>query len=248
MRFANCVAIITGGAGGIGKAVATRMAAEGAAIVIADIVEATAKAAAKELEATGQRAVAYPLDVTDPAQVASMVQSVVRLFGQIDVLVNSAGVLGEIVPIHEMSDANWHRVMGVNLHGVFYCSRAVAPVMLAQKRGRIVSLSSVAGKEGNRRQTAYCASKAGVIGLTKALAKELAPDGITVNCVTPALTDTEMIMGHTPEERAVLLAQIPLGRVAATKEVAAVICFLASQEASFVTGAVYDISGGRSDY
>ena len=248
MRFSNSVAIITGGARGIGKAVATRMAAEGASIVIADIMEDAAKATVGELESAGRMAVAWPLDVTDPAQVSSMVHSVVQRFGRIDVLVNGAGILGEVVSVQEMSEANWHRVIAVNLHGVFNCSRAVVPVMLAQKRGRIVSLSSVAGKEGNPRQAAYSVSKAGVIALTKSLGKELATDGITVNCVTPALIDTEMIMGHTPEERALYLSKIPLGRVGTAEEVAAVICFLASEEASFVTGAVYDISGGRSDY
>jgi 3-oxoacyl-[acyl-carrier protein] reductase len=248
MRFSGRVAVVTGGARGIGKAVVTRLAVEGASVVIADILRQTAEAAAKELEAAGRTVMPMPVDVTDPASVVELVRAALARFGRLDILINNAGIMGDVVPIRDMPDAEWHRVLGINLHGVFNCSKAVIPVMTAQRYGRIVSLSSVAGKEGNARMAAYSVSKAGVIALTKSLAKELVLDGVTVNCVTPALTNTDMIKGYRPEQLALLLSKVPMNRVADPAEIAAVICFLASEEASFVTGAVYDVSGGRSDY
>jgi 3-oxoacyl-[acyl-carrier protein] reductase len=248
MRFSGRVAVVTGGARGIGKAVVTRLAVEGASVVIADILRQTAEAAAKELEAAGRTVMPMPVDVTDPASVVELVRAALARFGRLDILINNAGIMGDVVPIRDMPDAEWHRVLGINLHGVFNCSKAVIPVMTAQRYGRIVSLSSVAGKEGNARMAAYSVSKAGVIALTKSLAKELVLDGVTVNCVTPALTNTDMIKEYRPEQLALLLSKVPMNRVADPAEIAAVICFLASEEASFVTGAVYDVSGGRSDY
>jgi 2-dehydro-3-deoxy-L-rhamnonate dehydrogenase (NAD+) len=248
MRFASRVAIVTGAARGIGKAIASRLSAEGAAVVIADVDRQAAEVAAKELEAPGRKIMVSVVDVSDPAQVAAMVQSVLQHLARIDILVNNAGIVGEVIPIRETSDAEWHRVMGVNLHGVFHCSRAVLPAMLPGRYGRIVSLASVAGKEGNPNMAAYSVSKAGVICFTKSLAKEVARDGITVNCVTPALTETDMARGFSPEQRALLASKVPMGRLASPDEIAAVVCFLASDEASFVTGAIYDASGGRSDY
>ena len=248
MRFANRVAIVTGGARGIGKAIATRMASEAASVVIADVLGPQAKATAMELEEKGWTAMAYEIDVTDPSQVSAMVQAVLRRFGRIDILINNAGILGEVIPVRDTSDAEWQRVMAVNLHGVFYCSRAVIPTMVSQKWGRIVSLSSVAGKEGNAKMAAYSVSKAGVMTLTKSLDKEVVLDGINVNCVTPALTETDMIKAYTPEQRAFLASKAPMGRLAVPEEIAAVVLFLASLDASYVTGAVYDVSGGRSFY
>lgn len=248
MRFANRVAIVTGAARGIGKAIATRLAMEGAAVVIADVDRDAAELAATELEAAGRKVMVSALDVSDPGQVAAAVQSVLQRFGRIDILANNAGIVGEVIPVRETPDAEWHRVMGVNLDGVFYCSRAVLPAMLSRKWGRIVSLASVAGKEGNANMAAYSVSKAGVICFTKSLAKEVARNGITVNCVTPALTDTDMARSFSPEQRALLASKVPMGRLASPEEIAAVVAFLASDDASFVTGAVYDASGGRSDY
>ena len=248
MRFANRVAVVTGSARGIGKAIATRLSAEGAAVVIADVDRETAEIAAKELEAAGGEAMVLALDVSDPVQVAAAVRSVLQRFARIDILVNNAGIVGEVTPILQTSDAEWHRVMAVNLHGTFYCSRAVLPAMLSRRYGRIVNLASVAGKEGNANMAAYSVSKAGVICFTKSLAKEVAREGITVNCVTPALTETDMARGFSPEQKALLASKVPMGRLASPDEIAAVVAFLASEEASFVTGAAYDASGGRSDY
>jgi 3-oxoacyl-[acyl-carrier protein] reductase len=248
MRFANRVAVVTGSARGIGKAVAMRLAAEGAAVVIADILDQAAEATGQELVAAGRTVLVHPVDVTDPIRVGRMVQAVEQRFGRLDILVNNAGILGDVVSIRDTPDAEWHRVMAVNLHGVFHCSRAAVPGMMARRYGRIVNVSSVAGKEGNANMGAYSVSKAGVVALTKTLAKELAGHGIVVNCVTPALTDTDMIKAYTPEQRALLASKVPMNRTAEPSEIAAVICFLASDDVSFVTGAVYDVSGGRSDY
>ncbi len=249
MRFENRVAVITGAARGIGKAIATRLAAEGAAVVIADVDRHGAEMAAKGLEAAGWKAFAYCMDVSDPEQVTATMRSIGQLLGSIDILVNNAGIVGEECPVFKMSDGQWHRMMDVNLHGVFYCTRAVLPTMLSKKWGRIVNIASVAGKEGVPNIADYSASKGGVIALTKCLAKEVARDGITVNCVTPGLTDdTEMARSFTPEQRASKVAKVPMARMATPEEVAAVAIFLASEEASFVTGAVYDVTGGRSDY
>lgn len=249
MRFKNRVAVITGAARGIGRAIARRLAAEGAVVVIADIDGPSAETAAKELEAAGWKASACCMDVSNAAQVTATIQSVVQLLGGIDILVNNAGIVGEEFPVFKMSDGEWHRMLDVNLHGVFYCTRAVLPTMLSKKWGRIVNVASIAGKEGVPNIANYVAAKAGVIGFTKSVAKEVARDGITVNCVTPGLTDeTEMARGFTPEQRARKVANVPLARMAKPEEVAAVAIFLASEEASFVTGAVYDVTGGRSDY
>lgn len=249
MRFKDQVAIITGAAMGIGRAIARQMAEQGAEVVIADINGEGAAAVADEINAAGHKARFYEVDITDPAAVKAMVDDLVGKVGRIDVLVNNAGVVEDEHPVQEMSDEQWHRVIAVNLHAVFYCSRAVLPTMLEAKNGRIVMVTSIAGKEGVPCITDYAAAKAGAINFTKCLAKEVARSGITVNCVTPGLTDgTDMAAGFTPEQKAIKVGKVPMARMAQPDEVAAVAVFLASPEASFVTGAVYDVTGGRSDY
>jgi NAD(P)-dependent dehydrogenase (short-subunit alcohol dehydrogenase family) len=239
------VALITGAARGIGLAVAHRLHADGALVALADINAEAAAARAAEL---GERAMAVPVDVTDPEDVARMVAAVVGRWRRVDILVNCAGVLGPTAPVDGYPLDAWRRIMATNLDGVFYCCRAVLPHMLANGWGRIVNLASIAGKEGNPNAAAYAASKGGVIAFTKALGKEVATRGVLVNCVAPALIDTDMAKELPPDMRAYVTARIPMGRLGTAAEVAALVAWLCSEECSFSTGAVYDISGGRATY
>lgn len=191
---------------------------------------------------------AVPVDVTDPASVEGMVAAALERFGRIDILVNNAGVLGPTAPTEEYPPDAWRRVLSTNLDGVFYCSRTVLPHMLARGWGRIVNIASIAGKEGNPGMAAYSASKAGVIGFTKALGKEVATRGVLVNCIAPALIDTDMAAQLPPETRDYVVSRVPMGRLGTAEEVAALVAWLCSDECSFSTGAVYDISGGRATY
>lgn len=236
-------AIVTGAAKGIGKAIAQRLAHDGFTVVVADADESAAITAAMELSGLG-----IGVDVSDCAAVQRMAAIVLDRFGSIDVLVNNAGVTGKAAPVHEYPDDEWRRVMAIDLDGVFYCAKAVLPSMLAKGFGRIINIASISGKEGNPNMPAYSAAKAGVIGFTKALGKEVATKGVYVNCITPAVIETEILKQLTTETVHYMVSKIPMGRVGQPREVAALVSWLASEECSFSTGAVFDLSGGRATY
>ena len=191
---------------------------------------------------------AVTVDVTDPVAVSAAVQATLARLGGIDILVNNAGIAGPNHPLWEYPLEAWRQVIEVNLLGTFYCCRAVVPVMLQGGYGRIINIASIAGKEGNPQASAYSASKAGVIGLTKSLGKELACHGILVNCLTPAAVETDLFQQMTPAHIEYMLSRIPMGRFGQTTEIAALVAWLASEECSFSTGGVFDISGGRATY
>jgi 3-oxoacyl-[acyl-carrier protein] reductase len=239
------VALITGGAAGIGRAIASRLADDGARVAIADINLEAATSAAEQI---GRGALMYQLDVADPIQFGQTVDDLVGQAGRLDILINNAGIAGRSAPTWELSSQEWRQVIEINLSGVFYGCQAALPHMRQQGYGRIVNIASIAGKEGNPNAVPYSASKAGVIGLTKAVAKEVVKAGILVNCITPAVIETEILRQVTEEHVAYMLAKIPLGRVGQPHEVAALAAWLASDECSFSTGAVFDISGGRATY
>ncbi len=238
-------ALVTGAARGIGLAIARRLAADGARVAVLDLELEAAQAAAKQV---GAGAIAIAADVTRTADVDRAVKHVVDVWGRLDILVNNAGITGRSFPIWELSDEDWHRVIATDLTSVFLCCRAAIRVMLGQGAGRIINIASIAGKEGNPTLVPYSSAKAGVIGLTKALAKEVATRGIYVNAVAPAVIGTEMLKQMEPSTVDLLISKIPMGRVGTPEEVAALVAWLASDECSFSTGAVYDLSGGRATY
>ncbi len=245
MPLAQKTALVTGAARGIGLAISSRLAAEGARVAVLDLELGAAEAAARKV---GPGALAIAADVTKTADVEAAVKRVVDTWGRLDILVNNAGITGRSFPIWELSDEDWYRVMAVDLTSVFLCCRAAVRVMLGQGAGRIINIASIAGKEGNPTLVPYSSAKAGVIGLTKALAKEVATRGIYVNAVAPAVIGTEMLKQMEPSTVDLLISKIPMGRVGKPEEVAALVAWLASDECSFSTGAVYDLSGGRATY
>ena len=236
-RFSGRVALVTGGASGIGEAVAQRLVSEGAAVAAFDLQPAFAEGV-----------LALAGDVSKSADVDTAVKRAEEELGPIDVLVCSAGVPGDSLPSVEISDEEWRRVLAINADGVFFCNRAVAPGMVERGYGRIVNVASIAGKEGNPMAAAYSASKAAVIALTKAIGKDLARTGVAVNCVAPAVIETPILEDVSEEHIEYMVERIPMGRMGRADEVAALICWLASEECSFSTGATYDISGGRAVY
>ena len=238
-------AIVTGSATGIGEAIAHRLARAGARVAVADLnlEGATAVAAAIGSGAFGVR-----MDVTNRASVEAAVATVLAATGQIDILVNNAGIGGKAAPLWEQTDEDWHKIIAVNMDSIFYCSRAVISHMRQRKYGRIVSIASIAGKEGNPNMTGYSATKAAVIGFTKSLAKEVATESITVNAVSPAVIRTKILEQLTEQQVGYMTARIPMGRTGTPEEIAAVVHFLASPDSSFVTGQTYDASGGRATY
>ena len=236
-RFSGKVALVTGGASGIGAAVARRLHAEGARVASLDVHAGSPNGV---LALTG--------DVSRSADVEAAVADTRRELGPIDVLVCSAGVPGASLATVDVTDEEWRRVMGINADGVFYCNRAVIPNMVERGYGRIVNIASIAGKEGNPNASHYSASKAGLIALTKSLAKELATKGVLVNAVTPAAAQTGMFASMTQAHIDFMLSKIPMGRFLQVEELAALVCWLSSHDCSFSTGSVFDISGGRATY
>jgi NAD(P)-dependent dehydrogenase (short-subunit alcohol dehydrogenase family) len=245
LDFNNRTAIITGGGAGIGFAVAQRLVASGARVVLWDRDEA---ALAKAKAALGSGTLTQALDIADADAVANVAVATTAVLGGIDVLVCSAGIAGPNYTTWEYPLDAWRQVIDVNLNGLFYCNRAVVPLMMKRDYGRIVNIASIAGKEGNPTASAYSASKAAVIGLTKSLGKELAKTGIRVNCVTPAAVRTAIFDQISQQHIDFMLSKIPLGRFGGVEEIAAMVCWLASEECSFSTGAVFDLSGGRATY
>lgn len=240
-RFDGRVAIVTGGVSGIGRATAERLATEGARVSIWDA------------NADGLKHCAFAehtarVDQSDDAAVSAAMADVHGKFGRVDILVVSAGITGPNASLADYPVQDWRRVMEVNVNGVFYCNRAAAPIMASQGYGRIVNVASIAGKEGNPNASAYSTSKAAVIGMTKSLGKELAKTGVTVNCITPAAVKTPIFDQMSQQHIDYMLSKIPMERFGTVEENAAMICWLASPECSFSTGAIFDISGGRATY
>lgn len=241
----NRVAVVTGGAQGIGLAIARRLIASGARVSIWDMDEKSLSAAVTEL---GPKSSMQVVDVSELTSVGQAVDAVCEREGSLDILVANAGIAGPNHVTWEYPPDAWRQILDINLTGVFYCCRAVIPVMLKQGYGRVVNVASIAGKEGNPNASAYSASKAGVIALTKSLGKETAGSNIAVNCITPAAARTRIFDQMSEEHVAYMLSKIPRGRFLEVDEVSAMVAWLVSEENTFTTGAVFDLSGGRATY
>jgi 3-oxoacyl-[acyl-carrier protein] reductase len=238
------IAIVTGAARGIGRAIAERLAVSGARVAIWDIDGEVAKRTAAEIP----NALAFTANVTDPESIDAALAVTEAQLGVPDILVNNAGITGPNHPLDQYPIDAWRQVIEIDLMGVFYCCRAIVPLMRRHNRGHIVNIASIAGKEGNPNASAYSAAKAGVIGLTKSLGKELADTGIRVNAVAPAAAKTDIFTQMAEAQIAYMLSKIPMGRFVLVEEIAALVAWLSSDDCSFATGAVFDISGGRATY
>jgi NAD(P)-dependent dehydrogenase (short-subunit alcohol dehydrogenase family) len=243
-RFAGRTAIVTGGASGLGLSAARRIVQEGGTVALWDIADDSLQALA---DAPGIAHVAA-FDVADNAAVEQATRDAIAALGHVDILINAAGITGATAPVTEFPVDSWHQVIGVNLNGLFYCCRAVGAHMVERGYGRIVNVSSVAGKEGNPNASAYSASKAGVIGLTKSLGKELATKGVIANALTPATFDSPILEQLPASQVDYMRSKIPMGRLGAVEESAAMVCFMASEECSFTTASTFDTSGGRTTF
>lgn len=248
MQLEGRVAIVTGAARGIGLAVAERLAKEGAKVVMVDIHREEVGQAADSLSAQGLHVLPVEADVSRREDVRAMACTAEENYGGLDILVNNAGIAGRAAPIEKLTDEDWDNMMAIDLKSVYLCCQAAIPGMKARRYGRIVNVASIAGKEGNPNMIPYSTAKAGVIGLTKALAKEVGQYGIYVNAVSPAVIQTPILEQLSPEQVDYMVSRIPLGRTGRPEEVAALILWLASDEASFTTGQCVDISGGRATY
>ncbi len=241
------VAIVTGSSKGIGRAIALSLAMSGADVVINGRKKEDLMKTAEEIKALNRRVLPVVADVSKWDDVKRMVDETIKHFGHIEIVVNNAGILGPVKPVHEITVEEWDKVLAINLGGAFLVIKAVVPYMIKQKYGKIINISSVAGVEGNKNMVPYCASKAALIGLTKALAEELGPYGIRINAVCPALVEkTYLTESMPPEQREFLAKKIPLGRLCRLDEVADLVKFLASDASDFLTGYAFVLAGGRA--
>jgi 3-oxoacyl-[acyl-carrier protein] reductase len=247
INLQNRIAVVTGGARGIGRAIVERLLESGASVAIWDLDLAVAEEARVALAGLG-RVMAVEVDVTELESVSRAVAATVEEMGKIDILVNNAGIAGANATVWQTDPAEWKRVVDINLNGAFHCCHEVVPEMLRTGYGRIVNIASIAGKEGNPNAAHYSASKAGVVALTKSLGKELAQKGVIVNCVTPAVIETDILKQLEAYHVEYMLSKIPMGRFGKTTEAAALVAWLCSEDCSFTTGAVFDLSGGRATY
>jgi 3-oxoacyl-[acyl-carrier protein] reductase len=246
MDLSNRVAVVTGSARGIGRAIALKLAEVGAAVVVNDIGEPEPlESVAAEIRAMERQSLAVIADVTSPADVARLVETTASTYGKVDILVNNAGVTRDQL-ILRMSDEDWDTVLNVDLKSAFLCTRAVLRYMIKQRWGRIISIASVVGIIGNAGQANYASAKAGIIGLTRSIAKEVASRGITANAIAPGFIDTKMTQQFDENQRQELLKRIPLGRLGSPRDVAEAVAFLASEEAGYITGQVLNVDGGMA--